>query len=243
MGWTEVNPRGPSTLENVCRESRKIIRSDDVQNMWDYCFNDTHANDLRIIEVFEGENGMEDTRYVDMKVGGERLGFDFERGIKFLSDRDTIYLKTMDGEIMRALLDSKASTLNLKSVKKMAMEMPWNGHYLLEKQLFNGWHMGDKEDSEEPMLMGLKELTMIMKKKPQDKWLSGIKGISCQQFTLADEALSTKKHAILERFKQYEVFTSKNVKVELVERKNRSLLHGMEGVNNAMSSVIIREEL
>ncbi|KAJ8063255.1 hypothetical protein OCU04_008486 [Sclerotinia nivalis] len=239
--WTELNPRGRSTIENVSHESRNA-----VEGIWDFCFNDTHKEGLGMIEVFNGDDGLEDARYVERKVVEETLGSSFKRGIKFLKDRDTIYLKTKDYGTMRALLDLRASMVDFSSLRKVAIDMLWSGHYLLEKQLFEGWHREETEAAskggddisemrylrEEPMLKGLEELTMVMEHTPRrSEWLSEIQNLSSQlegKLTLrkqmvtmgnvSDEALMKRMHLAVERLEKYEMMRSGNVKVELVRQ-------------------------
>ncbi|KAF7854635.1 hypothetical protein EAF04_010443 [Stromatinia cepivora] len=237
--WIELNPRGRSTIEIVSYESRNA-----VEGMWDFCFNDTHKESLGMIEVFNGDNGIEDARYVERKVVEETLGSSFKRGIKFLKDQDTIYLKTKDSGTMRAFLDLRASMVNLSSVRKVAIDMLWDGHYLLEKQLFGGWDREEKEAAskggddiseirylrEEPMLKGLEELTMVMQNTLlRSKSFSEIQSLSSQleaKLTLqkqmvtmdnvSDERLMKSMHAAVEHLEKYEMMRSGNVKVELV---------------------------
>ncbi|CAD6446946.1 8c9d0a79-79e0-4098-a448-f28c3988b28c-CDS [Sclerotinia trifoliorum] len=235
--WMEINPRGRSVIENVSCESRKA-----VEGMWDFCFNDTHKEDLGMIELFNGDNGLEDARYLERKVIEETLGSSFRRGIKFLKDRDTIYLKTKDYETMRALLDSRGSMVNLSSLRKVAIDMSWNGNYLLEKQFFEGWNReetkaaskGEHDISEmryigeKPMLKELEELTMVMEDNPQRRECE-IQNLSCQlegkvtfrkqmitRDSLSDEALMKRMYLAVERLEEYEITSNGNVKIELV---------------------------
>ncbi|APA15464.1 predicted protein [Sclerotinia sclerotiorum 1980 UF-70] len=238
--WTEINPRGRSVIENVSCESRKA-----VEGMWDFCFGDTHKEGLGMIELFNGDNGVEDARYVQRMIVEGAFGPSLRRGIKFLKDRDTIYLKTKDYETMRALLDSRASMVNLSSLKKVAIDVLWNGNYLLEKQLFEGWHTKETRAAskgghniseirylrEEPMLKGLEELTMVMEDNPRRReYLSEIQDLSSQlegKLTLpkqmvtmdsvSDEELMEGMYLAVERLEKYEMMRNGDVKVELVK--------------------------
>ncbi|KAB8294325.1 hypothetical protein EYC80_009743 [Monilinia laxa] len=236
--WMEVNPRDNCVIERVCRESRAV-----VEETWDFCFADRHSEDVEMIEELRDQNGVAQVRYLDRKVMEKRLGFDFRRGIRFLSDRDTIYLRTRDHETRKALQDARASMLELSCVKKVAIDIFWKEHYLLEKQLFEGWRGDDKEADlkqrfptpesryvrEEPILKELKELTLVMDVSP-------LKRESCPMMPsppsrylgniflgtqivdgeiINNEAFDIKMYSVIERLEKYEMVRSGDLKVEL----------------------------
>ncbi|KAF5870232.1 uncharacterized protein Bfra_009615 [Botrytis fragariae] len=180
LRWTEVNSRSQCTIEMVSHESRAVVES-----MWDYCLNDKHPENLDFIEEYIGDDGMEDPIYVDRKVVEERLGAMFRRGIKFLRDQDTIYFKTDYGTI-RALQDVRSSMISFQRVRKVAVDIFCIGHYLLNKQLFEGWFEDDdcveiERVKEKPLLAEIEELTIVVENiPPQSKSLPETRNISSQ---------------------------------------------------------------
>ncbi|TGO46417.1 hypothetical protein BCON_0326g00060 [Botryotinia convoluta] len=229
LRWTEVNPRSQCTIEMVSRESRAVVES-----MWDYCLNDKHPEDLDFIEEYIGDDGMEDPIYVDRKVVEESLGARFRRGIKFLRDQDTIYFKT-DYGTMRALQDVRSSMISLQRVKKVAIDIYCIGHYLLNKQLFEGWFEEDncveiEHVQEKPLLAEIEELTIVVEKfPPQSKSFSETRNILSQfeeqqetvtidDSTATDETLTKGMVSVVEQSTEYEMMRNGNVKVDLVRK-------------------------
>ncbi|KAF7911768.1 uncharacterized protein EAE98_011883 [Botrytis deweyae] len=237
LRWTEVNPRSQCTIEMVSRESRDVVES-----VWDYCLHDTHPKDLNFIEEYIGDDGMEDPIYVDREVVEERLGANFKRGIKFLRDQDKIYFKT-DYGTMRALQDMRSSMVSLESVRKVAIDIFCIGHYLLSKQLFEGWY--EKNDcveiehvQEKPLLAGIEELTIVVEdNSPQSKSFSETQSIVSQieeeeqTFTKDDpttthETLSKDMALVAEHLAKYEMLNNGNVKVDLVRKHQQAAITG-----------------
>ncbi|QSZ36052.1 hypothetical protein DSL72_007176 [Monilinia vaccinii-corymbosi] len=243
--WIEGNPRNPCAIERVSQESRAV-----VEGAWDFCFGDRHSEDVEMIEEFRDQNGVKQVRYLDREIIEERLGVGFKRGIKFLRDRDTIYLKTRDFETKRALKDVRANMLELRSVKKVAIDIFWEGHYLLEKQLFEGWREDDKEADlkrrfptpksryvrEEPLLNGLEDLTLVMDVCPSRVGSRPIMPGLSSEFPgyffntqivegedTNDEAFDTKMYSVVERLEKYEMIRSGNIKVELIGKGSYQL--------------------
>ncbi|KAM0131875.1 hypothetical protein ACHAP3_006617 [Botrytis cinerea] len=229
LRWTEVNPRGQCAIERVSHESRAA-----VEGMWDYCLNDKHPEVLDFIEVFEGDDGMVDPIYVDRKVVEERLGVGFRRGIKFLRDQDTIYFKT-DYGTMRALQDMRSSMISFQVVRKVAIDMFCIGHYLLNKQFFDGWYEEDdcveiEHVKEKPLLAGIEELTVIAENTPrQSKSFLESKSILSQfeeqqptvtmaDFTNTDETLTKETALVVAQLAKYEMMRNGDVKVDLVKK-------------------------
>ncbi|ESZ93325.1 hypothetical protein SBOR_6306 [Sclerotinia borealis F-4128] len=222
--WTEVNPRAPCSIEMVCRESRALAGS-----LWNFCFNDTHAKNIGMIEVFKGHDGLEEAKYADMKVVKQRLGADFKRGIKYLADRDIIYLRTRDNGTMKALQDVKASTVGMQGVKYLAMDVFFKQHYVLERQLFQGW------ENEEPMMKGLEVLIMVGNfdrddTPSQGKRCSEMQGLSSKlagQLTLhertdgdcdiiMDESPNNNVYSTFKNLGMYEMFRTGNIEIGVV---------------------------
>ncbi|KAF7891566.1 hypothetical protein EAF00_007868 [Botryotinia globosa] len=229
LRWTEVNPRSQCTIEMVSSESRDVVES-----MWDYCLNDKHSEDLDFIEEYIGDDGMEDPIYVDRKVAEERLGAGFRRGIKFLGDQDKIYFQT-DYGTMRALQDVRSSMVSLQRVRKVAIDMFCIGHYLLSKQLFEGWHGEDdcveiEHVQEKPLLAEIEELTILVKDiPPQSKSFSETQSIMSQieekqqiitrdDSTTIHETSTQDMDSVVEQLAKYEMLRSGNVKVDLVRK-------------------------
>ncbi|KAM3066050.1 hypothetical protein ACMFMF_010368 [Clarireedia jacksonii] len=151
--WSEKYPRAPSTLESVCKESRNV-----VENQWDWCFGDAHGEDLGMVELDTVNDTVNEVKTNEVE---KRLGSSFRKGIQFLSDQDTIYIKTGKNGVLEGLKDARASTLNLGSVRRIALDTYFVSHYLVHKQLFEGWSNEDGI-TEEPMLKGLQELVVVM---------------------------------------------------------------------------------
>jgi hypothetical protein len=151
--WSEKYPRPPSVLESVCRESRNV-----VEHGWDWCFGDTHGEDLAMVEL---DTVDETAKAVDSNEVQERLGSNSRRGIRFLRDQDTIHIKTGKNGVIEGLKDARASTLDLGSIRRIALDAYLVSHYLVHKQLFEGWS-NDDGIVEEPMLKGLQELVVVM---------------------------------------------------------------------------------
>ncbi|TGO21079.1 hypothetical protein BPAE_0244g00100 [Botrytis paeoniae] len=237
MRWTEVNPRVQCTIEMVSRESSAVVES-----MWDYCLNDKHPEDLDFIEEYIGDDGIEDPIYVDRKVVGERLGARFRRGIKFLRDQDTIYFKT-DYGTMRALQDTKSSMISFQRVRKVAIDRFCIGHYLLNKQLFEGWFEEDdcveiERVKEKPLLAEIEELTIVVESiPPQSKSLSETRNILSQfeeqqptvtrdDSTVTDETLTPWMVSVVEQLAKYEMIRNGNVKIDLVRKQHLASVRG-----------------
>ncbi|KAF7880768.1 uncharacterized protein EAF01_011933 [Botrytis porri] len=231
LRWTEVNPRSQCTIEIVSRESRDV-----VEGMWDYCLNDKHPEDFDFIEDFIGEDGMEDPIYVDRKVVEERLGAGFRRGIKFLRDQDTIYFKT-DYGTMRALQDVRSSMVDFQKVRKVAIDIFCIGHYLLNKQLFEGWCEEDdcieiEHVQEKPLLAEIEELTIVMRSiPPQSKSFSETRSnlpqfeeqqatVTRDESTVTDETLTKDMVSAMEHLARNKMMRNGNIKVDLVKKKH-----------------------
>ncbi|KAA8566050.1 hypothetical protein MFRU_022g00010 [Monilinia fructicola] len=238
--WMEVNPRDNCVIERVCQESRAVVKE-----AWDFCFADRHSDDVEMVEVLRDHDGVAQVRYLDGKVLEEKLGVDFRRGIRFLSDRDTIYLRTRDHETRKALQDARASMLDLSRVKKVAIDIFWKEHYVLEKQLFEGWRGDDEEADlkrrfptpesrcvrEQPILKELKELTLVMDvaplfregesppmmPRPTTMYLGNMFfGTQLVDGEIInDEVFDTKMYSVIERLEKYEMVRSGDLKVEL----------------------------
>ncbi|TGO37206.1 hypothetical protein BHYA_0103g00290 [Botrytis hyacinthi] len=237
LRWTEVSPRSQCTIEMVSSESRAVVES-----MWDYCLNDKHPEDLDFIEEYIGDDGMEDPIYVDRKVVEERLGSGFRRGIKFLRDQDKIYFKT-DYGTMRALQDVRSSMISLQRVRKVAIDMFCIGHYLLSKQLFEGWHEENdcveiEHVQEKPLLAEIEELTIVVENiPPQSKSFSETRSIMPQieeqqqtvtrdDTTTTHETLTKDMVSVIEQLAKYEMLRNGNVKVDLVRKHQSAVVTG-----------------
>jgi hypothetical protein len=198
INWREKYPRPPSVLESVCRESRNV-----VDHGWDWCFGDAHREDLGMVEL---DPVNETAKAVNSSEVEERLESGFRRGIQFLSDRDTIHIKTGKNGIIEALKDARASTLDLGSIRRIALDAYLVSHYLVHKQLFEGWSNNDGI-VEEPMLKGLQELLVVMDNCPMDAYwtvrpawmgiggkvnLVGMKELSDEQLRHSNELLVEK---------------------------------------------------
>ncbi|KAF7950553.1 hypothetical protein EAE96_007835 [Botrytis aclada] len=229
LRWTEANPRSQCAIEMVSRESREVVES-----TWNYCLNDKNPEDLDFIEEYIGDDGMEDPVYVDKEVVEERLGTRFRKGIKFLSDQDTIYFKT-DHETIRALQDVRSSMINLQSVRKVAIDIFCIGHYLLNKQLFEGWFEEDdcveiEHVKEKPLLAEIEELAIVVEDvPPQSKSFSETWKIASQveeqqpkvtrdDSAATDETLTKEMVSVVEQLAKYEMVRKGNVKVNLVRK-------------------------
>ncbi|THV44925.1 hypothetical protein BGAL_0556g00060 [Botrytis galanthina] len=237
LRWTEVSPRSQCTIEMVSRESRDVVES-----MWDYCLDDKHPQDLDFIEEYIGDDGMEDPIYVDRKVVEERLGAGFRRGIKFLGDQDKIYFKT-DYGTMRALQDVRSSMISLQRVRKVAIDIFCIGHYLLSKQLFEGWY-GENDCveiehvQEKPLLAEIEELTIVMENiPPESKSFSETQSIMSQikeqqqtvtkdDSTTTHETLTKDMVWVVEQLAKYEMLRNGNVKVDLVRKDQSAVITG-----------------
>ncbi|PQE11491.1 hypothetical protein CJF30_00011077 [Rutstroemia sp. NJR-2017a BBW] len=198
INWREKYPRPSSVLESVCRESRNV-----VEHGWDWCFGDRHDGNLELVELDPVD---ETAKTVDSSKVEERLGSGFRRGIRFLSDRDTIHIKTGKNGIIQALKDARASTLDLGSIRRIALDAYLISHYLFHRQLFEGWS-NDDGIVEEPMLKGLQELLVVMDNCPMDAYwtvrpawmgiggkmnLVGMKELSDEQLKQANQTIVEK---------------------------------------------------
>jgi hypothetical protein len=75
-------------------------------------------------------------------------------GIVFNPNKDIIYLCSRHG--VAALSYARSSELNLGNIKVLALDLYLWRHYLISRQLFEGW----KED--EPFLIGLETLIIVL---------------------------------------------------------------------------------
>ncbi|RAL58067.1 hypothetical protein DID88_009675 [Monilinia fructigena] len=213
-----------------------------VEEAWDFCLADRHSEDVEMVEELKDQDGVAQVRYLDRKAMENRLGVDFRRGIKFLSDRDTIYLRTRDHETRKALQDARASMLELSCIKKVAIDIFWKEHYLLEKQLFEGWRGDDKEADLNKDFPNTR-----IKIRERGANFEGIEGIDaghgCQSLErrivpdaefsyqvfrkhfpgtqivdgeiINNEAFEIKMYSVIERLEKYEMVRSGDLKVEL----------------------------
>lgn len=241
--WKEANPRR-CALEMVSAESRSVAMS-----IWDYCFNDLHEPDLELIELSKGYHGVENAEILKHRFSDQRLGKKFRQGIKFLSDRDTIYLKTSDIATRTALLDMRASMIGLKSVERFAVDVSWKENYVMERQLFHGW--GGEEWKwefpklypgaeayrlrEEPLLESVEELTLVV-----DDYLFQNMGSLLnyvERWNFYGQDLNRKVHEIeviggsveqvVERLEKYKLLRHGNVRVDLIGVKGWENVKGV----------------